>query len=204
MIRRVALLAALTLTVTAGCAGDGKEPAAAPPPSPTAAPTAAGAPWYDDVAPAEAGTTVGATDSTCPLPITFSVPPKWKVEAVTVPDARIGNAVMRCEFDAKPAGHIGFMRAWRIEGSAPTPQATMERFLEAYGTVREPRFRRLKAGSLDAFEAAWTGDDAPGRAILVDSRPGPVLLTLGAIDDEEFEAMFPAYQLAKGTAELSE
>ncbi|MEU4713623.1 lipoprotein [Micromonospora purpureochromogenes] len=208
MIRRVAVLAALTLTVATGCAEDAKEPAVAPSPSPSASPTAspiaAGPPWYDEVAPAAAGTTVGPEGSTCPLPITFSVPPKWKVKAVTSgKDFQIGPAVPLCEIDAKPAGHIGFLRVWRVEGATPrTPQVTLDKFIEDYGTAEERQYRRTKAGPLDSFEATWTGDDGRKRAILVSSLYGKMLVTLGGADDEEFTAMLPAYQLAKSSTNL--
>jgi hypothetical protein len=211
MIRRVAVLAALTLTVATGCGEDGTAPAAAPSPSPSASPTAspvaAGEPWYDEVAPAAAATTVGPKGSTCPLPITFSVPAKWKVKAVTSgKDFQIGPAVPLCEIDAKPAGHIGFLRVWRIEGAAPrTPQITLDKFIDDYGPAeerRERQYRRTKAGPLDSFEATWTGDDGRKRAILVSSLYGKILITLGGSDDEEFTAMLPAYQLVKSSANL--
>ncbi|NYF54517.1 lipoprotein [Micromonospora purpureochromogenes] len=208
MIRRVAVLAALTLTVATGCTEDATEPAVAPSPSPSASPTASpiafGPPWHDEVAPAAAGTTVGPEGSTCPLPITFSVPPKWKVKAVTSgKDFQIGPAVPLCEIDAKPAGHIGFLRVWRIEGATPrTPQITLDKFIDDYGPARERQYRRTKAGPLDSFEASWAGDDGRKRAILVSSLYGKILITLGASDYEELIPILPAYQLAKSSTNL--
>ncbi|MGB2567974.1 lipoprotein [Micromonospora citrea] len=206
MKRQVAVLAALTLAVSAGCAEKQEQPAATPSASasPTASPIASGPPWHDEVAPAAAATTVGPKGTTCPLPITFSVPAKWKVEAVTSgADFKIGPAVPICEIDAKPAGHIGFLRVWRIEGAAPrTPQITLDTFIDDYGKATERQYRRTKAGPLDSFEATWAGEDGRKRAILVSSLYGKVLITLGGMDDEEYTAMLPAYQLARSSANL--
>ncbi|WP_229401801.1 lipoprotein [Micromonospora okii] len=208
MFRRVAVLAALTLTATAGCA-EKTEPAASPSPAPSASasasPVAGGAPWYDEVAPAAAGTTVGPEGSACPLPMTFSVPPKWKVEAVKVADAKIGPALMLCEIDAKPAGHIGFLRVWRIEGAKPLdPQVTVDKYIAGYGKeAKEKQYRRTKAGSLDAYEATWIEEDGSReRALVVSTLYGRVMLSLESAGDDEFAAMLPAYLSAKSTAAL--
>ncbi|MEV4493404.1 lipoprotein [Micromonospora coxensis] len=210
MKRQVAVLAALTLAVSAGCAEKKEKPAAVPTPSasasasPTASPIAFGPPWHDEVAPAAAGVTVGPKGSTCPLPITFSVPAKWKVRAVTSgADRKTGPAVPICEIDAKPAGHIGFLRVWRIEGPAPrTPQITLDAFMDDDGRATERQYRRTKAGPLDSFEASWAGERARRRAILVSSLYGKVLITLDGADSDGFTAVFPAYQLAKSSANL--
>ncbi|MER5702088.1 lipoprotein [Micromonospora sp. NPDC002296] len=196
------LVAALTLTATAGCA-DRATPTAAP--ASTASPVAAGPPWYDEVAPATAGTTVGPEGTACPLPMTFSVPPEWKVKAVkSGTDYRAGPALLLCEIDAKPAGNIGFLRVWGIEEAAPlNPQVTVDKFLAEYSSKAEdPRYRRTKAGPLDSFEATWTEEGSRKRAIVVSNPHGRLMLTLGGTDDEEFEAMLPAYQLAKSSANL--
>ncbi|WP_433342132.1 lipoprotein [Micromonospora sp. CA-111912] len=206
MFRRVAVLAALALTTTAGCA-DKATPAVTPASSagPTASPVAAGPPWYDEVAPATAGTTVGPEGSACPLSMTFSVPPEWKVKAVkSGTDYRAGPALLLCEIDAKPAGHIGFLRVWRIEEAAPLdPQLTVDKFLNEYSSKAEDsQYRPTKAGPLDSFEATWTEEGSRKRAIVVSTPQGRLMLTLGGMDDEEFEAMLPAYQLAKSSANL--
>ncbi|WP_422755142.1 lipoprotein [Micromonospora sp. WMMD708] len=209
MIRRTTALAALTLTLTAGCAGDTTERATTPAPStsPTASPVAAGPPWYDDVAPAAAATTVGPKGSACTLSMTFSVPAKWKAKAVKGgADFTLGPAVPLCEIDAKPAGHIGFLRVWQITGATPlNPQDTVDKYLAAFGDgAKEQQYRRTKAGPLDAFEATWTEDGERNRAILVSTLYGKLMITLDGLDTEEFEAMLPAYQLAKSSANLPE
>ncbi|WKU07758.1 lipoprotein [Micromonospora sp. HUAS LYJ1] len=206
MIRRTTALAALTLALTAGCAGAATERATTPAPSasPTTAPVTAGPPWYDDVAPAAAATTVGPKDSACTLSMTFSVPAQWKVEAVTSgAEFTIGPAVPVCEIDAKPAGHIGFLRVWRITGATPlNPQETVDKYLAVFTSPKEQQYRRTKAGPLDAFEATWTEDGERQRAILVSTLYGKLMITLGGLDTEEFEAMLPAYQLVKASADL--
>jgi hypothetical protein len=204
MFRRVAVLAALTLTATAGCA-EKTEPVAAPAPSTsaTASPVAGGAPWYDEVAPAAAATTIGAEGSTCPLPMTFSMPGKWKATAVKV-DFKAGPARLVCELDAKPAGHIGFLRVWRIEGPKPLdPQETVDKFLAEYAKdAKDRHYRRTKAGTLDSFETTWTKDGERERAILVSTLYGQVLINIDSADDEEYAGILPAYLLAKSTAAL--
>ncbi|MFF5171836.1 lipoprotein [Micromonospora sp. NPDC000089] len=206
MIRRTAALAALTLTLTAGCAEADTRPATAPSPSasPTASPVAAGPPWYDDVAPAPAATLVGPEGSTCPLSLTFSVPAKWKVKAVRGgEDLMFGPAVPVCEIDAKPAGLIGFLRVWRITGATPlNPQETVDKYLAEFDAVKEQQYRRTKAGPLDSFEASWTEDGVPKQAVLVSTLYGKVMITLGGLDAEEFTELLPAYRLAKSSANL--
>jgi hypothetical protein len=207
MFRRTvtAGLAVLTLAAAGGCADEKptlRQPSASP--SPTASPVAAGPPWYDGVAPAQAAGSIGGKDSPCQLPIIFSVPANWRAEAVTVgKDAEIGGAVPVCEIDARPAGNIGFLRVWTIASTYP-PQQVMDRFLDADGRSTERQYRRTKVGPLDAFEATYV---EPGggrkRAALVSSPHGPVLLALGGADNQEFEAMFPAYQLARQSAKTN-
>ncbi|MFI9642585.1 lipoprotein [Micromonospora sp. NPDC051925] len=206
MIRRTAALAALTLTLTTGCARATTEQATPPPSAgPTAAPVAAGPPWYDDVAPATAATTVGPEGSACQLAMTFSVPAQWKVEAVTAgrEEFTLGPAVPVCEIDAKPAGHIGFLRIWQIEAATPlSPQEAVDKYLAAFDGPKEQQYRKTKAGPLDAFEATWTEEGERKRALLVSTGSGRLMVTLGGLDTEEFEAMLPAYQLAKSSVHL--
>lgn len=207
MFRRTATatLAALALAATAGCGDEQPQadptPSTSASPSPSGSPVVAGPPWYDEIAPAAAGVTVGDKASPCRLPLTFSMPAKWRVTAVRGgKDVRIGNAVPVCEIDAKPAGNIGFLRVWTIPRTG-TPERTMDTFLDAYGVGAKREFRRTKVGVLDAYEASFTGaDDSPERAALVSTIWGVVLVTLGGLDEEEHREMLPAYQLVKQTA----
>ncbi|MFG2059235.1 lipoprotein [Micromonospora sp. NPDC048930] len=205
MLRRTAtaVLAALILAGTAGC-GDEQPRATASPsasPSPTASPVVAGPPWYDEVAPAAAAGEIGDKASPCPMELIFSVPAKWRAKAVkNGRDAAIGRAVPVCEIDAKPAGHLGFLRVWKADGRG-SQQEVMDKFLDVYGEATGRQYRRTKAGPLDSFEATFVGPTGTHeRAILVSTIWGRFLLTLGGADDAEHQAMLPAYQLAKQTA----
>ncbi|MEV4664491.1 lipoprotein [Micromonospora echinofusca] len=210
---RVAVLAALTIGLTGGCA-DGKEEspsAGASPstsPSATASPVTPGPPWHDEVAAAAAGTTVGGKGTPCELPVTFSVPARWKVEAVKgsaeFGEARLGKALMLCEIDAKPAGAIGFLRVWRVDGVAGGAEAHLKHFLDAYSPkAADAEYRRLKAGTLDAVEASYPrrdGDAVDDRAVAVSSLYGPIVLSL---DTPEPTELLPAYQLVKQSARIN-
>ncbi|MGC4806803.1 lipoprotein [Micromonospora sp. DT233] len=205
MFRRAAVLAAaLTLTTITGCAEQATTPAAAPSAGTGGSPVAAGAPWHDDVAPAAADITVGPKGSACPLPMTFSMPADWKVKSAKATGFKAGPALLLCEIDAKPAGNIGFLRVWRIEGAAPAnPQATVDAFLAEYSKkATDQQYRPTKAGQVDSTEATWVEEEARKRAIVIPAEGGTMMLTLGGLDDEEFEEMLPAYQLAKSSVSL--
>ncbi|MFG1777073.1 lipoprotein [Micromonospora sp. NPDC049051] len=209
---RAAVLAALTIGLAGGCA-DGKEspsvggsPSASP--SVTASPVTPGPPWHDEVAAAAAGTTVGKKGTPCELPVTFSVPAKWKVKAVRSSkefgEARLGKALMLCEIDARPAGAIGFLRVWRVDGVAGGAEAHLKHFLDAYSPkAADAEYRRLKAGTLDAVEASYPRKDGGAvgdRAVAVSSLYGPVVLSL---DTPEPTELLPAYQLVKQSARIN-
>ncbi|MFC6019309.1 lipoprotein [Plantactinospora solaniradicis] len=214
---RAAVLAALTIGIAAGC-GDGAEtPSAggAASASPSTTPVAPGPPWYDDVAPATAATKVGPTGTSCELPITFDLPAKWKAKPVVFnPDfaelIQVGGSTMSCEIDAKPAGNIGFMRVWVVDrGAVIGARKGLEEFVAKYGKLTDVQYRDTKAGPLIATEVTFmeeselTGETKRGRALVVATRFGTMLLTLSGTDTEEFEAMFPAFQLAKQTVSVT-
>ncbi|MGI5215387.1 lipoprotein [Plantactinospora sp. CA-290183] len=207
---RVVMLAALAIGLVAGCGDTDGAPEAEGPPSPSASPVPAGPPWYDDVPPAAPGDTIGADGTPCAtLRVTFDMPTKWTAKPVEVTEesaelAQLGGANMWCEIDAKPAGAIGFLRVWMVDkGAVVGARKGLEQFLAAYGTLSEVRYRDTKAGPISAIEATFlqeselTGDRKRGRAMVVATRLGTYLFTLGGTDTDEFEAMFPAYQLMK-------
>ncbi|MDI5941453.1 MULTISPECIES: lipoprotein [unclassified Micromonospora] len=208
MLRRIGavLLAVLCTVPAAGCADEGTRAATSYGPSPVVT----GPPWYDEVAPAEAGLTVGAPGSPCELPVTFSLPTGWTPEAVAEEATiTLGGARLRCEIDAKPAGSVGFLRVWAADGSTGDGRATLEGFLADYGRVSEIEYRRVRRGPLDLVEATFlqrSEFSGPNRqrALVADTLGGgPVLLTLGGMDTDEFEDMFPAYQLATRTFQVN-
>lgn len=119
MFRRIgaAVLAVLTIATATGCAEDGTRSSAARA-GPALSPLVSGPPWYDDVAPAEAGVTVGAKGTPCELPITFSLPARWVAEPVgDAAGVTLGGSRLRCEVDAKPADNVGFLRVWAVDAA---------------------------------------------------------------------------------------
>ncbi|MFG3423588.1 lipoprotein [Micromonospora sp. NPDC048063] len=208
---RTAVLAALTIALTGACA-DAKEtpsaggsPSASAAPSTTASPVTPGPPWHDEVAAAAAGTTVGQKGTPCELPITFSLPARWKVEAVQgsteFGEPTVGKARMLCELDARPTGDLGFLRVWRVDGVAGGAEAHLKHFVEAYAPkATGAQYRRLRAGTLDAVEVSYTADGDTDRAIALSSLYGPVVLSLDAPDPED---LLPAYQLVKQSARIN-
>ncbi|MEU9508487.1 lipoprotein [Micromonospora sp. NPDC048170] len=209
---RAAVLAALTIALTGGCA-DGKEspsaggsPSASP--SATASPVTPGPPWHDEVVAASAGTTVGGKGTPCELPVTFSVPAQWKVKAVKgsakFGEPRLGDALMLCEIDARPTGAVGFLRVWRVDGVAGGAEAHLKNFIGAYSPKgADAEYRRVKAGTLDAVEVSYlkqSGGAVRDRAIALSSLYGPILLSLDTPDTVE---LLPAYQLVKQSARIN-
>ncbi|WP_435185443.1 lipoprotein [Streptomyces sp. bgisy126] len=200
-----------------GCGGSEPRPEAVPgAPAPTAkpsdaTPSAAGSP---DVPAAAAS--LGGPGTACPLPVSFSLAKDWKPKAIELPTdpdladladlARRGPAVMRCEIDAKPAGHIGFLRVWTVEkGSA---RAALEAFVKGDESSSAVSYREGRAGGLPAVEATYTvrsalfDEDKEERAFAVATPRGVVVVDLGGSDTEEHRAMLPAYELARTSLKL--
>ncbi|WP_432126135.1 lipoprotein [Streptomyces sp. bgisy082] len=206
----VVLVAGPLLT---GCGGSEAVPGAQ---APTAKPS--------DATPSEAATpavpaaaaSLGGPGTACPLPVSFSLAKDWKPKAIELPTdpdladladlARRGPAVMRCEIDAKPAGHIGFLRVWTVEkGSA---RAALEAFVKGDESSSAVSYREGRAGALPAVEATYTvrsalfDEDKEERAFAVATPRGVVVVDLGGSDTEEHRAMLPAYELARTTLKL--
>ncbi|WP_335940110.1 lipoprotein [Streptomyces sp. PTD5-9] len=141
------------------------------------------------------GGTVGGAGSACPLPVVFDLAASWKPKAVGIdPDSEIaaalgvrGGTALVCEIDAKPAGHLGYLRVWQGEKSNRTPRQVLEAFTAdgtgtgtgagtgaGAGTGTEAgtgagtragagkiTYTATTAGDLPAAEAAYTVDDEP-------------------------------------------
>jgi hypothetical protein len=161
------------------------------------------------------GVTLGAPGSACELPVTFTLAADWAPEAVRV-DAgselaelgQQGSATMVCEVDAKPAGHIGYLRVWQGKGAGTTPRAALEDFLAGDTNASGASFKATGAGAVAASEATYTvasellDERKTERAFAVATPDGPVVVHLGGLDSQEHKAMLPAYELAKKTLKL--
>ncbi|QNP64512.1 lipoprotein [Streptomyces genisteinicus] len=161
--------------------------------------------------PVEAAGSVGAAGSACGLPVAFDLAEGWEPEAVEQdPGGEFaalleqGTVSLRCEIDAKPAGHIGFLRVWVGGTAGDDPRAALEAFVADAAADREEEvYAPARAGRYEAVEARWlnTGEllDAPKRerAFAVTTADGVVIVDLGGLDTEEHEQMLPAYELAR-------
>ncbi|MET9804370.1 lipoprotein [Streptomyces sp. NPDC006368] len=211
-----AMVAGLTL---AGCSAEpdaagkdaaGKDAAGKGATGGTPAPSATASPTV----PAR-GERLGAAGTPCVLPVSFETARHWTAEKVTVAEdpefgdlAKQGTVTLVCEVDAKPAGHIGFIRVWTGTGKGGTARTALEAFVGAEKEAGKVRYRETTSGGLAATEVTYeiTGEflDEPKseRAFAVVTPGGPVVLHLGGLDSAEHRAMLPAYELAKKTLTL--
>ncbi|MFJ4343390.1 lipoprotein [Streptomyces sp. NPDC088915] len=211
-----ALLAAGPLLT--GCAGPEPLPEVTPGPRPTAAkpttarPSDAGAPGA-----AVAAASLGGPGTACALPVSFSLAQAWEPKAVRNPEdpefaalTRQGPATVRCEVDAKPAGHLGFLRVWTVEKSAAhsSARAALEAFVKAEKGSSGASYRETTAGGAPAVEVTYTvrsellDEEKEERALAVATPKGAVVVHLGGTDTEEHRAMVPAYELARTTLKV--
>src|SRR3954468_1635857 len=157
---RGAVAAVLAAAVLTGC-GEEKGATAAQSPSASRKPPAKPSPSQGGGSTAKDGE-VGAAGSACTLPATFDLAPKWKPKAVHVEAdspvaglAKQGPFTMACEIDAKPAGNIGFLRAWTEDAKSGTPRAALEAFVGANKNASKAAYEEIKAGSLPAAEVVF-------------------------------------------------
>ncbi|MCK8680158.1 lipoprotein [Streptomyces lichenis] len=121
---------------------------------------------------------------------------------------RQGTLDIRCELDAKPAGHTGFLRVYvpSPETTRDTPaRAALTAFVADEKITGTPRYTTPRlSGIADSAEVTYTATneilgDKPERALAVTTPQGPVILHLGGLDAAEHTAMLPAYERAKRT-----
>ncbi|MFF9349514.1 lipoprotein [Streptomyces sp. NPDC014734] len=162
------------------------------------------------------GGTVGGSGAACRLPVTFDLAASWKPKAVDVdPGSELGAALgvqggitMVCEIDAKPAGHIGFLRVWKGEKSDRTPRRVLEAFMAEERGAEKVTYTEGTAGDQPATEVGYTvvsellDEPKKERAFAVSTPDGPVVIHLGGLDTKEHEAMLPAYELARKSLRL--
>ncbi|MFK4268076.1 lipoprotein [Streptomyces milbemycinicus] len=162
---------------------------------------------------------LGGRDTACALPVRFSLAKSWKPEAVKElagADPELGSTLLSqgpvtlvCEIDAKPAGHIGFLRVWTGDkgkaAAGSEPRQLLKAFMAGEKGVRDARYSDVKAGDLPAAEISYILDNPDldeskrERALAVVTPKGGVVLHLGGLDSDEHDAMLPAYELAKQT-----
>ncbi|GAA3865297.1 hypothetical protein GCM10023084_18000 [Streptomyces lacrimifluminis] len=197
---QVTLLVA-ALAALAGCS-EAPDGGAGPKASASASATAAGTG-------VSGGGSIGAAGSACELPVTFDIAEDWTAEAVEA-SLRQGPVSLACEVDAKPAGHIGYLRAWTAGPGDADARTVLEAFVAAEEGAGKARYGTFAAGGLTGAEVEYVYqsefDDAPKkeRALAVTTPRGPVVVHLGGLDTEEHEAMLPAYELAKRTLRTEE
>ncbi|GGU96798.1 hypothetical protein GCM10010260_35520 [Streptomyces filipinensis] len=176
------------------------------------------------------GGSIGAAGSRCELPVRFAVAKGWKARAVDAEkelsktskgsdgdlsgafaDAflRQGPVTTACEIDAKPAGHIGFLRVWTGKPGDADAGDVLRRFVAAEDNVSKEKYRSVRTGGgLRGVEVEYLytskllEETKKETAFAVSTPDGPVVLHLGGMDSEEHDAMRPAYELAKRTLKL--
>ncbi|PWI13329.1 hypothetical protein DI272_03665 [Streptomyces sp. Act143] len=225
--------AALLAGVLAGCSGAGagedgagQDSDSPSSPSASAAKSSPTSTATSTAARAEGGGTIGAAGSACLLPVRFDLAAEWKADAIdgSAADAeakggdtpvadedlaallRQGPVTVVCEVDAKPAGHLGFLRVFTGgPGEGGDARAVLEGFVAAQDGATKAKYGTFEAGGLPGVEVDYLstnellGETKQECAFAVVTPDGPVVVHLGGADTEEHQDMLPAYELAKKT-----
>ncbi|MFF7468513.1 lipoprotein [Streptomyces sp. NPDC008092] len=171
---------------------------------------------------AQRGGSVGAAGSACELPVVFDIAKGWKAEAVDglaavasagtdsditeeVVDGllRQGPVTMVCEIDAKPAGNIGYLRAWTGRPGSGDARAVLQAFVAAEDNTGGAAYRTFTAGGLSGvrvdyrYTSKLLAETKKESALAVVTPKGPVVLHLGGLDSAEHDEMLPAFELAQ-------
>ncbi|MEU5182701.1 lipoprotein [Streptomyces longwoodensis] len=131
--------------------------------------------------------------------------------AAEIADALLhqGPVTAVCEVDAKPAGHIGFLRVWTGEPGGADARSVLASFVGAEKGAGHATYRAFTTGGLSGTEVEYRvtseilESTKTERALAVTTPDGPVVVHLGGLDDEEHRAMLPAYELAKSTLRVT-
>jgi hypothetical protein len=161
--------------------------------------------------PAAGGATIGGAASACPLPVTFEVAASWKPKAVDVKAddplaelVRKGPLAVVCEIDAKPAGHLGFIRVWAGSQAKGAARESLDTVLKG-DDVRKPVYTNVTVGGQPGVEVVYQAysklleESREQRAFAVQTPHGAVVVALGGTDTDEHRDMLPAYELVKRT-----
>lgn len=154
-----------------------------------------------------AGGTIGAAGATCAsLPVLFDIADGWQPDAVESAVLTQGGVTAACEVDAKPAGHLGFLRVWTGAGAAETPRTALKAFVADSGDKPSKIvYTDVKAGGLEATEVSYMvyselmEEARKQRAFAVTAAGSVIVVHIGGLDSAEHDAMLPAYELAKRT-----
>ncbi|GAA1654061.1 lipoprotein [Actinoplanes couchii] len=187
----------------AGCSG------ASTPEAPVAAPPSAASSPAPSAAPA---VRVGAAGSACEMPLSFDLATDWKPSAVDLASfgelaalGKVGDFGVICEIDAKPAGHIGYLRVYVADGLSGAPRDHLAAFLKAGVRGQEisgTTYRDLKLGAQQGAEVTWQSYDKSldhrGKysAFALNTTAGAVIVQLSPFGEDEYEDMLPAFRLA--------
>ncbi|MFJ4685497.1 lipoprotein [Streptomyces sp. NPDC088789] len=121
-----------------------------------------------------------------------------------------GPVTLVCEIDAKPAGHVGFLRVWTGEKGEADPRAVLTEFLAGEDGVSKERYSTFSGDGGSGAEVAYLltieflDETKKERAFAVTTPDGPVVVHLGGMDSAEHDAMIPAYELAKKTLKVAD
>ncbi len=207
MVPALAALAAAGLLT--GCLGTEAKPDRT---ADGTADSAAGTPAAKATSPASASpkATLGGPGTACALPVSFELAADWKPNVIKNAEdpefaalTRQGPVLSVCEIDAKPAGHLGYLRVWT--GRPGDARATLEGFVKAEKNTSKVSYKETKAGALPATEVTYTvyneimEESKEERAFAVSTPKGTVVVHLGGLDSEEHREMLPAYELARSS-----
>ncbi|MBH5336465.1 hypothetical protein IHE55_17455 [Streptomyces pactum] len=169
---------------------------------------------------ASSGKQVGAKGTACTLPVTFDLAKSWKAGAIEETGSddpevaelleeltKQGEVRLTCELDAKPAGHVGFIRVYTGKASAGggDSRKVLEGFVADAEQPAGQKYSPVKAAGLNATEVTYTTHNKEAdvtkeeRALALVTPQGAVVVHLGGLDTEEHRAMVPAFELAKKT-----
>ncbi|MFJ8487213.1 lipoprotein [Streptomyces sp. NPDC094038] len=171
---------------------------------------------------AQRGGSIGAAGSACELPVVFDIARGWQAEAVDalgavasagtdddvteeVVDGLLhqGPVTMACEVDAKPAGNIGYLRAWTGSPGSGDARAVLRAFVAAERSTSGATYRTFTAGGLSGvrvdylYTSKLLEETKKESALAVVTPKGPVVLHLGGLDSAEHDEMLPAFELAQ-------
>ncbi len=206
--------AALVVAVLTGCtSSEGNEPDGKPKAGATnTGPAKTGPPKADASTAAKkvTGRTIGAAGTTCAsLPVSFDIAADWEPEAIESAILGQGGVTAACEVDAKPAGHLGFLRVWTGAGAGETPLTVLKAFVADSGDKpSKVVYTDVEAGGLRAAEVSYLvyselmEESRKQRAFAVIVAGSAIVVNIGGLDSAEHDAMLPAYELAKRTLKV--